>query len=280
MFTFIFLHTFLYILFNLDPENDILKVSYSFILLLISLLNLIEKKFIFNVEKDINIIENFDYKYIQNILKIKNDSFNKNHSFSYIQRRYFGVAASTVNKEAIKQGTKKAIDFGVPSAVAAIGTLGYYGWSVNNGNKTLKTEQDKLAVEQDKLAVEQRKLALEQDKMAVEQDKLAVDLELKKKEFINQTEKEIFLKKKEIEALKDDEINSSTIFHKKTNSNQIKILEEQKEYYENILKNSEKSTPSKNLDNELHVSNCSNHTISSEMFTNYIKKSSIEDFFI
>lgn len=78
---------FLNIFFLILNNSYNLSILFFIILLIFNIFNLIEKKIIFNNE-NLNNGQQIDYILVKNILRIKNQKFNKNKSLFYIQRRY------------------------------------------------------------------------------------------------------------------------------------------------------------------------------------------------
>ena len=280
-FSSIFCYCFFSILLYSNIDYNILNTFLSLLFFLIGFFNLIEKQFIFNIQIDENnhkndnkIIKNFDYKYIQNILKIENNSFQKNKSFFYVQRRY---AVTSTAKEVLTKGAQQTKDYGIPSAIGALVTTAIM-------TVGLKMESDKVQSEKDKVALDEKKVVLDEKKVALDALKFKTECEEKKEKAIRQAHNDSNKLSTQIKALQDDEINSSSIFHKISHTNEIRELEKQKEYFDTILKNSNINVVPKNLNDQINTSS----SVTSDTDTNkillkkikYIAKSSMEDFFI
>jgi hypothetical protein len=241
-------------------DNVVLDTLVLLIFTLISFLNLIEKQFIFNIKHNNNfqkegdiLTKNFDFKFIQNRLNIKTTSFDKNSPFPYIQRRYM----QNTGKELLKKASK---DFSLGAVIGGLGASIY-------GAFEIKQKQDEINIKERKQTLNERNLALNERKQALNERKQALNERNSHQEKLDNIHQKI-------QRLKDDEINSSTLFYKKKNTNQIKGLEDE---WDNLAKKS-------NM-NINHQNNVSSHIDQKDMIikkTNYVEKSSIgvEDFFI
>lgn len=142
-----------------------LSILFFFILLIINILNLIEKKLIFTSENINQKNGDLDYNSIKGLLKINNLKFNKNQSLFYIQKRY-------VHFNEIKNLIKKHGVTVVTSATAGSLFTGYLQHS------SVKVQREQLEfskiqhIEQMEIQVKQFEFQKEIEKQKMHSDLL------------------------------------------------------------------------------------------------------------
>jgi hypothetical protein len=118
-----------------------LSILLFFLLLILNIFNLIEKKLIFTSE-NLNIKNlNIDYNSIKSLLKINNKKFNKNQSLFYIQKRYmhFNEIKSLIKRHGVTVITS-----------ATAGSL-FTGYLQHSG---VQIQKEELGVQRESLQVQ------------------------------------------------------------------------------------------------------------------------------
>ena len=211
LFFFIISYFFLTILFYISFKYNIILF---FFFLLISIFNLLEKQFIFNIP-NIN-IENLDFKNVQKILKIQNKNFNKNKNLYNIQKRYthFNELRKFLKDNAITIITS-----------TAAGTL-FTGYLQHN---SIQVQKEGIIIQREQLKMQQQQIDMQQEKdkilFLIEKQKIIDNFNFKKQRSID----DIDLK---INNLKIN-MDTNNFWNKVDYSQQIELLEKQKK---NILK--------------------------------------------
>lgn len=228
---------FLNILFLILNNFYNLSILIFFILLIINIFNLIEKKIIFN-NKNLNNDQKIDYILVKNILKIENQKFNKNKSLFYIQKRY-------MHFNEIKNLIKKHGVTVITSATAGSLFTGYLQHS------SVQVQKDQLEIQKEQFNF-QKELELkkfEEEKLKEKESfqKWREELDLKKLKTKQKSLNEIDQK---IEKYQLD-MDTSNFWNKVDHSKQLDFLKrkrlEIKEDFEKIEEDKEFNIPKKKI---------------------------------
>lgn len=228
---------FLNILFLILNNSYNLSILIFFILLIINIFNLIEKKIIFN-NKNLNNDQKIDYILVKNILKIENQKFNKNKSLFYIQKRY-------MHFNEIKNLIKKHGVTVITSATAGSLFTGYLQHS------SVQVQKDQLEIQKEQFNF-QKELELkkfEEEKLKEKESfqKWREELDLKKLKTKQKSLNEIDQK---IEKYQLD-MDTSNFWNKVDHSKQLDFLKrkrlEIKEDFEKIEEDKEFNIPKKKI---------------------------------
>ena len=216
---------FLNIFFLILNNSYNLSILLFILLLIINILNLIEKKLIFTQKNIDENNQNIDYNLIKNILKINNQKFNKNKSMSYIQKRYmhFNEIKGLIKRHGVTV---------ITSATAGSLFTGYLQHSsvkIQKEQFEFQKDLELKKLNQNEIKLEQNKIKLEQDKIKLEQDKTILEQHIIKqrdKRLANYDEK-IGNLNKEIHKIQVD-MDSRHFWNKVDFSESIKNLKEEK----------------------------------------------------
>lgn len=189
-----------------------LSIIFFIILLIINIFNLIEKKLIFTVENLKENKEEIDYNFVKTVLKINNQTFNKNKPLFYIQKRY-------VHFNEIKNLIKRHGVTVITSATAGSLFTGYLQYS----SIQVQREQLNIQIEQFEFQKEQFEFQRE-----IEREKLNFNaIKMREERLSNYDEKIDFLNKK-IHKLQVD-MNSRHFWDKIDFSESLQNLKEERE---------------------------------------------------
>lgn len=200
-----------------------ISILFFFILLILNLFNLIEKKLIFTSKNIEQKKENLDYNSIKFFLKIKNQQFNKNQSLFYIQKRY-------LHFNEIKDLIKKHGVTVITSATAGSLFTGYLQYSsVQVQREQLEVQKNQLETQKDQFGI-QFKYQKAKDKADL--IKWREDLQIEKikikQNAINATDEKIGILNKQIHELQID-MDTRHFWNKVDFSREISDLKEEKE---------------------------------------------------
>ncbi|DAZ93512.1 TPA: hypothetical protein N0F65_000361, partial (mitochondrion) [Lagenidium giganteum] len=189
-----------------------ISILFFFILLILNIFNLIEKKLIFTSKNIEQKKENLDYNSIKFFLKIKNQQFNKNQSLFYIQKRY-------LHFNEIKDLIKKHGVTVITSATAGSLFTGYLKYS-------------SVQVQREQLEVQKNRLETQKDQDKADLIKWREDLQIEKikikQNAINATDEKIGILNKQIHELQID-MDTRHFWNKVDFSREISDLKEEKE---------------------------------------------------
>lgn len=220
-----------------------LSILFFFILLIINIFNLIEKRLIFTSENINQKGINLDYNFIKDLLRINNLKFNKNKSLFYIQKRY-------VHFNEIKNLIKKHGVTVITSATAGSLFTGYLQHS------SVKVQKEQL--EFNKIQhVEQMEIQKKQFELQKEFQKKQFELQQKElnQRIIEEREKRLLNYDERIKSLNKEiheiELNMDTrsFWNKVDSSESLKELKREKDILKRRRSSFEEETKlNQNLD--------------------------------